>query len=46
MALDAEGELYAVVLSSGRELPAEARVGTRRSGVELPQARWDPLKLR
>lgn len=40
MALDAEGELYAVVLSSNRPLPAEHRVDGRRGGVELASVAW------
>lgn len=46
MALDAEGELYAVVLSTGRELPGEQRVGARRRGLELPATPWLRLKAR
>ncbi|MBL8921529.1 MAG: hypothetical protein JNJ54_21895 [Myxococcaceae bacterium] len=46
MALDAEGELYAVVLSTRRQLPAEQRAGSRRRGLELPATPWLRLKQR
>lgn len=46
MALDSEGELYAVVLSTRRQLPAEQRAGARRRGLELPPTPWLRLKAR
>jgi hypothetical protein len=40
MALDAEGELYAVVLSTGSSTPAEVRASAERSGRTLAPLGW------
>jgi hypothetical protein len=40
MALEVEGELYAVVLSSGTSTPAEVRASGERSGRTLEPLPW------